>query len=81
MYKEDIKENLRDTKENLNELKEEGFRRAREKYQNLKDTAWEKREKMKNYARTNPEEALLIAAGAGFAVGLIISIILANKRK
>lgn len=72
---ESTKENIEMLKNDLQNLKDEVYEKGELRISEIKDRAIEKRKKMKEYIQANPEKSILMALGAGFVAGIIISLI------
>lgn len=77
----DIQKKLEEIQNNLREIREEGLRRAKEKYQNVNERIQNQRDQMKDYVKNNPEKAVAISMVAGFLAGIILTMIAISKRR
>lgn len=75
LVNETLRKNQNNYKQSYNEIKED----VAEKYGQVKKQLEEKRKKFDNQVRENPEKSLLITAGIGALIALLISRIIKNK--
>lgn len=62
------------------ELYDDAKERTSHAYDSVKDKAVESREKTVNYIKGNPEKSVVLAAGIGALVALVVSAIMNRRR-